>query len=111
MPTTLMRVVKRIWLGSVMNSCCKRIKSTSTRKSANTGDGGDTITTGTGDDHVIGGGAGDTVTAGAGNNVVIGDSGSYNGAKAESASQATDGADTITTTGGNDTVIGGGGGD
>jgi Ca2+-binding RTX toxin-like protein len=93
-------------------STIDEIKSTST-----TADGGvDIITTGTGNDIVIGGRYGDNVKAGSGNNIVLGDSGRLvyvNGKlnRIETIEPADGGIDTITTNGGSDIILGGQAGD
>jgi Ca2+-binding RTX toxin-like protein len=90
-------------------------------------DGGvDNITTGTGNDIVIGGMSGDTISAGAGNNLILGDDGQIDYSRADRittpgadtdasdidlieslSTTAGGGVDTITTLGGDDIVIGG----
>src|SRR4029077_15295921 len=87
--------------------------------------GVDGITTGSGNDIVIGGRFGDTISAGAGNNIVIGDSGiitaanenanrfssqpmiTMTGGRIETTEFGDGGIDTITTLGGNDVILGG----
>ncbi|OYW55642.1 MAG: hypothetical protein B7Z31_10815, partial [Rhodobacterales bacterium 12-65-15] len=71
-------------------------------------DGSDTITSGTGNDWIIAGGAGDSVDAGDGDDVVLGDFGSYDGTTATSTQTTDDRGDTITAGLGNDIVIAGG---
>jgi Ca2+-binding RTX toxin-like protein len=87
--------------------------------------GVDTITTGAGNDIIIGGRYGDTIIANAGDNLVIGDSGRITAASAdapqfgvtmtygliETIASADGGDDTITTGIGNDIILGGQGGD
>src|SRR5439155_16252761 len=88
--------------------------------STETGDDGslhggvDTITTGSGNDTVIGGVAGDTIAAGDGHNIVLGDSGEFDFLQgvgtllaAFSLAPTFGGDDQITTGVGNDVVIGG----
>jgi Ca2+-binding RTX toxin-like protein len=80
--------------------------------------GNDTITTGTGNDIVVGGFGGDTVTSGAGNDIVFGDNGliAYTGAvptliETTDTVAATGGDDTIDAGDGNNVVMGGVGAD
>jgi len=74
-------------------------------------DGDDTITTGTGNDWIIAGGANDSVDGGTGDNVILGDHGSYDGTTLTSVPTDVDGSDTITTGLGRDLIIAGGAGD
>jgi Ca2+-binding RTX toxin-like protein len=79
--------------------------------------GVDNITTGAGEDIIIGGTAADTIAAAGGNNIVIGDSGCaiFNSARKVTSLTSTDpgvgGNDVITSDLGNDVVIGGFGND
>ena len=85
------------------------------------GGGVDGITTGSGDDVVLGGDAGDTIHAGDGNNVVLGDNGavSFFGGKLDliqstetgDDAPAQGGSDSIFTGAGNDVIVGGFAGD
>jgi Ca2+-binding RTX toxin-like protein len=95
--------------------------------STTTAGGPDTITSGSGQDIIIGGRYGDTIHAGAGDNLVIGDSGRITAANSEAVRQlsgipmtlgliesiepADGGNDTIATLDGKDIIIGGQGGD
>ncbi|MBP1853588.1 beta strand repeat-containing protein, partial [Rhizobium halophytocola] len=76
--------------------------------------GNDTITTGTGDDIVIGGAGSDTLHTGDGDNIILGDSGSYQAGSTNRLASEThdsDGDDLVTSGSGNDIVILGGGAD
>ncbi|MRR30975.1 calcium-binding protein, partial [bacterium] len=90
--------------------------------------GDDTITTGAGNDIVIGGNGADTITAGAGQNILLGDNGEidskpgYDAAPifsvhafmvcdVRTSGYADGGADTITSSEGDDIIFGGAGGD
>ncbi len=74
--------------------------------------GVDTITSGNGDDSVMGGAQGDIITISGGNNVAFGDAGLIlGGTDINTLEPGTGGADRIDTGGGNDTVIGGAAGD
>jgi len=91
-----------------VNGTINDINSISTKDNGGT----DGITTGAGDDIVIGGRFGDTIDAGSGNNVVIGDSGHIaflNGVptRIETIEPDDGGGDTITTLTGDDIIFGG----
>ena len=72
-------------------------------------DGVDIVELGAGDNIVIAGGAGDTITTGAGNNGIVGDSGSLSQTSSQTVISSLDpsvgGNDTVTTLGGNDAVV------
>ncbi len=76
--------------------------------------GSDTITTGSGNDAIIGGGHADPITAGAGDNFILGDDGQINFVDGAASSallfaSATDGNELITTLGGRDIIYTGDG--
>ena len=74
--------------------------------------GADAITTGSGNDIVLGGAAGDQIATGAGRDLVLGDNGSYDfGDTFTSSEPAIGGDDAITTSAGDDVVIAGFGAD
>ncbi|MDG4650076.1 calcium-binding protein [Roseibacterium sp. SDUM158017] len=83
-----------------------------TRTTAGTRDpaegGGDTISTGLGDDVILAGGGSDSIVTGAGSNIVLGDSGTY---EKDVAAGTVTFASTAPATGGDDTIEGGTGRD
>lgn len=78
-------------------------------------DGADVISLGGGDNIVIAGGAGDAITTGAGNNFIVGDSGTLSQTASQTVMRSLDagtgGDDDVTTLGGNDAVTLGDGAD